>query len=800
MSDGKRLEPEEDADRGESATHWPLGLDPGALGCGLGMSAPPPSETQEEAWRRKSVDAKMAHTAATMASAEERGCAKEKECAGADPQSSSVFSSASAWSPRIEVECVNVNLWVKPLFVKGRCCPRLSSVCATPLTTLEEGSDHRGSGVPRSPRAACHEGMVQILHDISFKVCPGEVVFVLGPSGSGKTSLVTAVAGRIKRNGGGRGGVGASDLEGHIMFNGVDRYDDTGCGNMARSVGFVTQDDCLFPSLTVRETLKYAALLRLPSVAMSRSAKLTAAADVAAQLGLDSCADTIIGGVFTRGVSGGERKRVSIAVELLTDPSILILDEPTSGLDSTIALRLADTLATLARCKGRTVLLTIHQPSSRITATMDAVLLLSRGRRVYYGAVSGVASYFSQNMGYVMPFGMNPADFMIDLANGDTSACRGLDTSSGARTVSEAPDEVVARLVAACGTLPGRVDGKGNRPAPYPAAAGSTGKPSDGSPPRGARAACDDSGPSRSPPRWACSWPEQVGLLFWRSLAARRGQLFDSLKLTQVVVVALMVGALWWQRGSDPGSEAVSDTAGLLFFELLFLSFLTLFGSLFTFPDERAITVKERQSGMYRVSAYFTARSLTDVPLDLFTPCIFIPIVYWMAGLRAAFVPFVSHVAAVMLQVLVASSMGLLIGACLTKVKQAQTVASVIMLAVMLTGGFYFDKTPHWLNWTKQVSFMNHAYTLVLKIQFPRGEFPCVTVQEPVRGRDETIVIDSPSISGAVGGVCNVHDAGMLTFVDMEDGVSVNVGALLAILAGMRGLTYVALRFISLRS
>ena len=262
----------------------------------------------------------------------------------------------------------------------------------------------------------------------------------MGPSGSGKTSLVTAVAGRIKvgpnnaategsilfrkkTSGGGGGQRGAVPNLGSISGGGDD--DDGGGGGdmfsgMARRVGFVTQDDCLFPSLTVRETLRYAALLRLPSrrrtrvkshtrnggakelrggeegededekeeeegwSGMSRVEKLSAAEEVSKQLGLETCADTVIGGMFMRGVSGGERKRVCIAVEVITNPSVLILDEPTSGLDSTIALRLADTLSSLARDRGRAVLLTIHQPSSRVMATMDAVLLLSRvGRDVH---------------------------------------------------------------------------------------------------------------------------------------------------------------------------------------------------------------------------------------------------------------------------------------------------------------------------------------------------------------------------------------------------------------------------------
>ena len=246
----------------------------------------------------------------------------------------------------------------------------------------------------------------------------------------------------------------------------------------------------------------------------------------------------------------------------------------------------------------------------------------------------------------------------------------------------------------------------------------------------------------------------------------------DGLKLAQVTAVASMAGALWYDRGASSDPAAVADVAGLLFFECLFLSFLTLFGALFTFPDERLVAVKERQSGVYRVSAYFVARSIADVPLDLFVPTIFVPIAYWLGGLRATASAFVAHLLAVWLLVLVASSMGLLVGACVTRVKRAQTLASVIMLAVMLTGGFYLDETPPWLRWTKRVSFINHAYALLLKIQFP-----------------EELGDDARDGS----------DDAAVAFVDLDSEPGVNVGALVAVLVGMRLLAYVALRWISLR-
>ena len=261
-------------------------------------------------------------------------------------------------------------------------------------------------------------------------------------------------------------------------------------------------------------------------------------------------------------------------------------------------------------------------------------------------------------------------------------------------------------------------------------------------------------------------------------------------------MVALLVGFLWFQRGARVGAAALSDVAGVLFFELLFLSFLTLFGSLFTFPDERAVICKERQSGAVRVSAYFVARALADVPLDLFPPTLFVPIVYWLAGLAPSARAFFAHLFLLYLAVLVASSLGLFIGAEFPATKRAQTVASVLMLSVMLTGGFYFDRTPAWLDWTKRTSFVNHAYAALLKTQFPDGgTFACFADEARSRAR----AADPEFAANREVATCRVEDTRQLEFVDLRESVWVNVGALLCVFLALRLAAYIALRFVTLK-
>jgi ABC-type multidrug transport system ATPase subunit len=183
-------------------------------------------------------------------------------------------------------------------------------------------------------------------------------------------------------------------------------------------ISFVTQDDdALLPSLTVRETLRFAAGLRLPSW-MSKEDKNRRAEEVLLKMGLKDCANNVIGNAFVKGISGGEKRRVTIAVQLLTDPRVLLLDEPTSGLDGWTANSIMDLLRSLAE-EGRTVILTIHQSRSDLWPTFENVLLLARGGHpVYAGPGSEMLKHFGSK-GFKCPETTNPADFALDIVTID---------------------------------------------------------------------------------------------------------------------------------------------------------------------------------------------------------------------------------------------------------------------------------------------------------------------------------------------------------------------------------------------
>ncbi|XP_042373236.1 ABC transporter G family member 22-like isoform X2 [Zingiber officinale] len=243
----------------------------------------------------------------------------------------------------------------------------------------------------------------QYRYGITGSARPGELLAVMGPSASGKTTLLSLLGGRTTAN----------IVQGSITYN-----DEPYSKSLKGRIGFVTQDDVLFAHLTVRETLTYAALLRLPRT-MSRQKKEERVVNVITELGLQRCQDTIVGGSFIRGVSGGERKRVCIGNEILVNPSLLFLDEPTSGLDSTTTLRVVQVLTEIAE-SGKTVVTTIHQPSIRLFHRFDKLILLGKGSLFYFGRASKAMSYFSST-GFSPLIAMNPAEFLVDLANGNTN-------------------------------------------------------------------------------------------------------------------------------------------------------------------------------------------------------------------------------------------------------------------------------------------------------------------------------------------------------------------------------------------
>ncbi|AQK90098.1 ABC-2 type transporter family protein [Zea mays] len=287
-----------------------------------------------------------------------------------------------------------------------------------------EAGEGGGGGVPpvtiRWARITCalknKRGEVArfLLSNVSGEAKPGRLLALMGPSGSGKTTLLNVLAGQLAAS-------SSLHLSGFLYINGRP------ISKGGYKIAFVRQEDLFFSQLTVRETLSLAAELQLPDL-WAPERKESYVNDLLLRMGLVNCADSIVGDAKVRGISGGEKKRLSLACELIASPSVIFADEPTTGLDAFQAEKVMETLRQLAQ-DGHTVICSIHQPRGSVYGKFDDIVLLSDGETVYMGpAKEEPLTYFS-SLGYQCPDHMNPAEFLADLISIDYGSTESVQSS-----------------------------------------------------------------------------------------------------------------------------------------------------------------------------------------------------------------------------------------------------------------------------------------------------------------------------------------------------------------------------------
>ncbi|XP_077157037.1 broad substrate specificity ATP-binding cassette transporter ABCG2-like isoform X2 [Paroedura picta] len=273
----------------------------------------------------------------------------------------------------------------------------------------------------------------EILTEVSGVMKPG-LNAILGPTGSGKSSLLDILATRKDPCG----------LTGDILINGYPQPPQFKCMS-----GYVVQEDIVMGTLTVRENLEFSAALRLPS-SMSLEEKKERVDQIIMELDLTKVANAKVGTQFSRGISGGEKKRVCIGLELITHPPILFLDEPTTGLDSSTANAVMELLKRMSVNGKKTIVFSIHQPRYSIFKLFDSLTLLAAGRVVYHGLADKVLPYFL-SLGFVCEAYNNPADFFMDIINGDSTAAAASKINFATESDLEKPDgeaETIALMLA----------------------------------------------------------------------------------------------------------------------------------------------------------------------------------------------------------------------------------------------------------------------------------------------------------------------------------------------------------------
>jgi len=584
----------------------------------------------------------------------------------------------------------------------------------------------------------------KFLTDINHVIQPGSVTAIMGPSGAGKTTLLDILANRVK----------TGTVTGEILVNDRRMSNDS----YQRICGYVFQDDNLMSTMTVHECIMFSANLRLPD-AIGQEEKKRRVDQVMNELGISHLRDRKIGDHMNRGISGGEKRRVSIGMELVTSPHILYLDEPTSGLDSASAYSVMACIVDLAKKQGRTIVFSIHQPRSNIFAQFDELILMRAGRIAYAGPADQAIQYFSNKLGFTScPSNFNPADYLIDVLTqshtdqlfnhsvvsvGVTTAyeTNNHNTVVHKRHVQQQQQQQQQSASPQYQSLLDDDDEEEEA---------EQGRMYDGIPPPPPSTSIDDRTPllisgngttttttttsyyssSNAIPvsnnhmnhhqkelmTYATSFYSQLFTLSSRAFKNfYRNFYLMPAHFLSALIMGILLGLIYYQLGNN--IAACQNRMGSIFFMCCILAFSAM-SSLELFITERSIFVRERANGYYYPSAYFISKTMFDIiPLRIFPPLIMGATAYYLIGLRHTEVNhFFWFLLILVLFNIVSGALCLCIGAIAPSVASGNVMATLCILASALFGGFLLNKgsIPSYLSWIQYLSYWNYAFEALL--------------------------------------------------------------------------------------
>ncbi|XP_041004649.1 ABC transporter G family member 5-like [Juglans microcarpa x Juglans regia] len=492
----------------------------------------------------------------------------------------------------------------------------------------------------------------QVLKGVNCSAKPWEILAIVGPSGAGKSSLLEILAGKV------------TPQSGSIFVNQkpIDKV------HFKKISGYVTQKDTLFPLLTVEETLMFSAKLRLRLPAAELRSRVKS---LIQELGLNHVAGARVGDDRVRGISGGERRRVSIGVDVIHDPKVLILDEPTSGLDSTSALQILDMLKTMAETRGRTIILSIHQPGYRIVKLFNSILLLANGCVLHHGTVDQLGVNL-RLMGLELPLHVNVVEFAIE----------SIETLQQQRKFHPVQQKMLPKLPSTLQQKKG-----------------------------------DDPGESRSsgnftlqqlfqqskvideeiintgidfPPDFANSRLRETIVLTHRfSKNIFRSKELFACRTIQMLISGLVLGSIFYNLKDD--LVGAQERVGLFAFILTFLLSCTT-EALPIFLQEREILMRETSCGSYRVSSYAIANGLVYLPFLLILSFIFTVPLYWLVGLNQSFMAFLHFLLLIWLILYTANSVVVCFSALVPNFIVGNSVIAGVMGSFFLFSGYFISK------------------------------------------------------------------------------------------------------------
>ncbi|KAF7988675.1 hypothetical protein HCN44_001248 [Aphidius gifuensis] len=509
--------------------------------------------------------------------------------------------------------------------------------------------------------AGFNKGKKEILHGINGRLIPSQLVAIMGPSGAGKSTLLDILS-----------GYRLTDVKGSFYINGKPRD----LNVFRRTSAYITQDDRLQPLLTVMENMEIAADLKL-GTDVSWNEKHKIITDILMTLGLDEHIKT-----RTSRLSGGQQKRLSIALELVNNPTVMFLDEPTTGLDSSTCTQVVSLLKVLAK-QGKTIICTIHQPSASLFQQFDQVYILSKGYCLYQGATDELVK-FLDSIKLPCPMYHNPADYIIELAcgeYGDDKIDVLIQSTNNGKNLSyfKNSHELIDDI--------------------------NSGK-------RYLEITNNDSNNTtlnKNKSLQATSPIHQLKVLLYRGyIKCKRDSAHTHLRLGVNVLTGIMLGSLFINAGND--GKRVRENYNLLFGILMHHMMTSMMLTILTFPTEMSILTKEHFNRWYSLKMFYTSVTLIDIPVSIVSCFLFTIIIYFMSGQPADLTRFTMFFVISLLIVFVAQGIGLLIGS-VFNVINGTFVGPTISVPMMMFAGFgvTLKDMPHYLKWGTYVSYLRYG-------------------------------------------------------------------------------------------
>jgi len=443
-----------------------------------------------------------------------------------------------------------------------------------------------------------------------------------------------------------------------------------------KRIAFVAQDDALQITATPREAIRFSAKLRKPKHMTEEELERLTSRMLEA-LGLDLCADVLVGGALLKGISGGERKRTSVGVELVASPALVFLDEPTSGLDSYNAQKLCQLLKKIAGA-GSSVLFTIHQPSSDIFSSFDRVILLNQGKVMYQGSVPAIPDYFEAR-GFPLPSNYNPADHVMNVAL----------TNS------------IEQL---------------NQAGFFPVDERNAGEPLVGSTKEALGIQENSDSKAEENPGFAV----QARMLFRRELLnTKRNTHAIKTRFGMTVIISSVIGALFYQVAQLPSDDYtnVQTTFGALLISMLSNVFATAMPSLLSFPEERPVFLREYSTNHYSVASYFLSRLTMELVVNGIQVTVSSLVTYHLIGFNSEYGVFWS---AIYLMANASNALGVLVGSAVENPSTAIEFLPAMFMPQILFSGFFIppDLMPVWLAWIPYICPLTYGVRIVVVSEF----------------------------------------------------------------------------------